>query len=247
MANYNDSKIYKITSSKTDKIYIGVTTKSLETRMKQHLQHYERFIKNDLPTDFISSFQVIKNGDAKIELIEMFPCKSKFELEDREKYLINHTENCVNLINNFRNRVTSAESAIVSAISILDETPKQVKGTMNKRLNLIKQLQDLVNVKDLYEFDIVATLRTADKDELSKMVKIPFYKEIVSAFQLRTSKFSETMSLKQAYRLLNDLCYRPFRSIMEIARVSTKAVDMKFKRFITNRRDEFDQIYSPNR
>lgn len=78
--------IYKIFSNKTDKIYIGSTTKLLITRLQNHLQSYNSYV-NGKSNNYISSFEIIKyGGDIQIELLEsvLYNKKDKKELLTRE-------------------------------------------------------------------------------------------------------------------------------------------------------------------
>ena len=97
MKNYSLGKIYKIISDHTDLCYVGSTcTPYLSTRMARHrsdLKSYKRGKKRLLCT----SREIVKFDDAKIILIEMFPCGSKAELFARERYWI-EILNCVNKI-----------------------------------------------------------------------------------------------------------------------------------------------------
>jgi len=78
--------IYKITSPSTDKIYIGSTTKTLKRRFGAHL----------LRTDCYSR-EVVKHGDAVIELIEEVVFENKDELRCRERYYYDLNKDlCVN-------------------------------------------------------------------------------------------------------------------------------------------------------
>ena len=63
--------IYKITSPNTNKIYIGSTTLTLLERLNTHKYHIER--------QNISSKEILKAGDAKIELIESIVFEDKKE------------------------------------------------------------------------------------------------------------------------------------------------------------------------
>ena len=91
MPNYQLGKIYKIISDQTEKIYIGSTTKKyLSDRMSQHRWDY-KIGKNK------SSKKIIRYDDAKIILIEKYPCGSIEELHAREQYWINENKDiCVN-------------------------------------------------------------------------------------------------------------------------------------------------------
>jgi len=88
MADYSQGKIYKITSPNCDDIYIGSTIRSLNVRFLEH--------KNDCKTKNINSKVIIDKGDATIQLIELFPCTSKTELERREGDIQKSTLNCCN-------------------------------------------------------------------------------------------------------------------------------------------------------
>lgn len=79
-SQYINGKVYKITSDQTNRIYIGSTIKSLSKRMWEH--------KADSKYSNISSGEVLQYNDAKIVLIELFPCKSKDELRTREQFWI---------------------------------------------------------------------------------------------------------------------------------------------------------------
>lgn len=87
MVNYNNGKIYKIVSDNTDKIYIGSTTKKyLSHRLKDHKYRYIKYENRIKEYHYISSFEIIKFNDARIVLIELYPCNSKDELRAREEY-----------------------------------------------------------------------------------------------------------------------------------------------------------------
>ncbi len=82
---YQNGKIYKITSNKTNKIYIGSTVDELNTRLKQHYDYYKLYKKKQFYE--VSSFDIIKlDKKASIELIENYSCKTEAELLERQKY-----------------------------------------------------------------------------------------------------------------------------------------------------------------
>jgi len=78
MPNYKNSKIYKLVSLQTDKIYIGSTTQPL----------YKRFGKHKTVENKCMSKELIKYDDCKIILIENLECNNKEELCKRERYYI---------------------------------------------------------------------------------------------------------------------------------------------------------------
>ena len=91
---YQKGKIYKISNVNVNNImnYYGSTTVELNRRFNQHISGYKR--KNDNFTVY-KIFDVFGVENCKIELVELFPCNSKQELETRESFFIKNNQ-CVN-------------------------------------------------------------------------------------------------------------------------------------------------------
>jgi hypothetical protein len=93
--DYKNGRIYKITSDSTNKIYIGSTCQPLSKRMTTHRNTYKCFLNGK--GNNITSFELIKLGDAIITLIELFPCESKEQLHARERFHIElNRDICIN-------------------------------------------------------------------------------------------------------------------------------------------------------
>lgn len=91
---YKNGKIYTVRSYQTDKFYIGSTCNSLSKRMHQHIQENPRNINNGN-----SVWEIVRMGDAYIELLENCPCDSRSELLKRQGELIRENkEKVVNTI-----------------------------------------------------------------------------------------------------------------------------------------------------
>jgi hypothetical protein len=95
MTDYKNGKIYKITSTETDDVYIGSTCSTLLKRMSSHKSDYKRKLKDEKFRGTTSD-NILKYANAIIELIENFPCGTKKELLDREGEITKNTPNCVN-------------------------------------------------------------------------------------------------------------------------------------------------------
>lgn len=93
MNKYQDSKIYKLIDDMNDLIYIGSTTRELKKRLWNHISKYNQYVKGN--DKYVTSFEIIKRGNYRIELIEHYPCESQRELSLREGYYIK-SNNCVN-------------------------------------------------------------------------------------------------------------------------------------------------------
>ncbi len=91
--DFNNSKIYKIVSHQTDKIYIGSTTSRLSKRLTEHKSDYKRYLNGK--HHYVTSYEVVKYDDCDIILLESVECNSKDELRARERYWIECSD-CVN-------------------------------------------------------------------------------------------------------------------------------------------------------
>ena len=83
--NYQNGKIYKVESLSAGLVYYGSTCSSLAKRMYFHKHESNR----------TCSKKVMEHPDAVIVLVESFPCRSKEELNARERFYISNNP-CVN-------------------------------------------------------------------------------------------------------------------------------------------------------
>lgn len=90
MPCYENGKIYRLDCLNTGETYIGSTTRSLTERLAEHVRKCKQLNR-------ITSHKVIEGGNYRIELIELFPCETKEQLNAREGYFI-RTNKCVNKV-----------------------------------------------------------------------------------------------------------------------------------------------------
>lgn len=91
MPDYQNGKVYAIRSFLTDIVYVGSTTVPLSRRMVQHRCDYN----NTSGSRYKTSAEILKLGDAYIELLENYPCNSREELSKKEGEYIRKLD-CVN-------------------------------------------------------------------------------------------------------------------------------------------------------
>ena len=90
MPDYQKGKIYKLWSPQGNEIYIGSTINPLAKRFGQHKTDGNCNSKN------CNSKYLFENyDDVRIELIELYPCNSKMELNKKEGEHIRENE-CLN-------------------------------------------------------------------------------------------------------------------------------------------------------
>ena len=97
----DNGKIYKIIDNTNNNVYIGSTCKTLKNRLSHHKSNYKQFLKGLY--GYNTSYNLIKNNDYKIELLEACNIKTKQELFEREKYYIQNNE-CINKVVPGRNK-----------------------------------------------------------------------------------------------------------------------------------------------
>ena len=97
MTNYNLTKIYKIESSKGDKVYIGSTAKQyLSQRFQQHKNGYKKFKNGTGKNDIVFElFDEYGPENCQIILLESYSCNCKDEKNAREKQYIKNLD-CIN-------------------------------------------------------------------------------------------------------------------------------------------------------
>ena len=98
MPDYSKGKIYKIVDNTSDMVYVGSTCEpTLARRLAGHVGNYKQYLKGDNKHHFITSFQVLENGNYDIQLIENYPCACRDELHSREAHFIRLLD-CVNKV-----------------------------------------------------------------------------------------------------------------------------------------------------
>jgi len=86
LLKYQRGAIYTIRSPNIDKIYIGSTVQSLSKRLANHWMMYQKYREG--MGRYRASFEILEAGDSYIEMLEVFPCECKRELNDRVDYWI---------------------------------------------------------------------------------------------------------------------------------------------------------------
>ncbi len=92
--DYSKGKIYRIVCDTTGLTYIGSTVETLSRRLTKHIADYKLYLKGKRNYK-ITSFDIIKNNNYKIILIDNYACKNKEELHREERKYIESIE-CIN-------------------------------------------------------------------------------------------------------------------------------------------------------
>ena len=137
----NESKIYKIIDNTNGNIYIGSTCQSLKRRLSHHKSDYKRFLKG--LSGNTKSFDIIKNNDYKIELIEACDIKTKQELFQKERYYIENND-CLN-----KNIPCRSQKEYQENKNLIRQNENIIEGKMNdfqkQYIKLIGVFYNIIN------------------------------------------------------------------------------------------------------
>lgn len=103
---YSRGKIYKLVDNTNGNIYVGSTCeKRLCRRLQKHKGSYKSWLKGSPHQNKVRSFDILKNNDYKIVLLENCPCETKEQLLAREQYWIDSLV-CINKNNCYHDKVS---------------------------------------------------------------------------------------------------------------------------------------------
>ena len=93
MTTENDWVVYRLWAPSSPLEYYGSTTQKLSQRLGGHARDLRKWQAGK--GHYLTSFEIMKLSDARIELVEVVDTKSKQVLKAREGYYI-RTNDCVN-------------------------------------------------------------------------------------------------------------------------------------------------------
>ena len=171
MPDYSNAKIYKLVSDKTDMIYIGSTVRSLKERLKNHKSNFTNKKKT-----FITSKKLYElGGNISIELIKLFPCDCRKELELQEsKYIREYKNICVNKIIVGRTRKEWNED---NKEKILEQVKKYSKKYREDNKEIIKEKRkkycedNKEKMKEKYKCECGSEIRKDSKRKHKRSIK----------------------------------------------------------------------------
>ena len=163
---YHNSKIYKLVSSKTEKYYIGSTIRELCRRKAEHKHAYKKYLENN-NNIYISSFEILKYDDCKIELIKLFKCENKTELEKEEGNLIKQYHD--NILNKYVAGRTYNEWYNDNKEKI-QNYKKEWHNDNKERLN--KKSKEYRNINKIHLAEVSKKYRETNKEKLNENKKI---------------------------------------------------------------------------
>lgn len=94
---YQSSKIFKVASPSSEKVYLGSTLSSMTLKRSQMKKQYKDFQAGKGKVE--PYFDLVKDEGFKVMLVEEFPCKSKEQLNARlDEWIDLNKETCLNIV-----------------------------------------------------------------------------------------------------------------------------------------------------
>jgi len=117
--------VYKITCNVTNKFYIGSTSNKLNYRITQHKHNYKYYLSGK-GKNYLSSFEVLKENNFTVDILEQFNYLYKAELMNKERiHILNNKSNvlCVNIVipNNAYYRVPNKNVHLENILKVFEE------------------------------------------------------------------------------------------------------------------------------
>ena len=159
MPDYAQSKIYKIVDNTNNNIYIGSTVIELEKRLHKHITDYNWYLNGKM--NFISSFDILKNSNYCIELIELYPCNTRVELLQKENEYITNNK-CINRYHSCSNPDRIKKQNKDSYEKYKLNNPEKMKEHYENRKK--SKIECLVCKKLLGKQNIARHIKTQHKD-----------------------------------------------------------------------------------
>jgi len=169
MPDYSRGKVYAIICRKTERRYIGSTCEpTLARRLSGHVTSFNYYMEGK--GNYFSSFEIIKDNDYYIVLLESYPCNSKDELRMCEQKHINLNEN----INMMKAYQTTEESKEYRKQQNIKNTDKRKKHYEANREELIEKAKE--NYKKNKDIIVIRKKKhyEANREELIEKTKIKY-------------------------------------------------------------------------
>ena len=96
--NYANTNLYELrtlTEGYEHLVYRGKTTRDISKRLWEHKRDFKHFMAGTSNRHFCSSFEIVKHGNVKIELVRVANCRDKKHSNRVEGEFIREVE-CVN-------------------------------------------------------------------------------------------------------------------------------------------------------
>lgn len=149
MKDYSKTKIYKIVSKQTDEIYVGSTIQTLSARMSKH--------RSDFKNGTVSSSCVLQYSDAKILLLENFPCNNCDEKRAKEQEWMDKIETICNKVRAYTDE---------------EETKRQKKVHYDKNKEVLLKKKKVYHQKNKEVLaEKMKVYRQENKEEISEKRK----------------------------------------------------------------------------
>jgi hypothetical protein len=162
MVNYANTQLYELIEHDTQGnpvVYRGHTTQPLHKRLASHRDDFKRWKEGK--QNYVSSYEVLKHGPARIELVRVVCCFNKKEANREEGKFIRELPTCVNIRKNYSN---FAEMYDANKETILAKQKKYYQANKETKLSKAKEYRN-ANKETIYAK--MKEYRNANKETLN--------------------------------------------------------------------------------
>ena len=151
MPNYAETKLYELISHDENGepvVYRGHTTQPLRNRKSEHISKYRAWLK-DNTKEYCTSYEVLKHGKPRIELVRMICCNNVMEANREEGKFIRELPTCVNILKNkYENKAEYYQANKETRKAKDKEYYQANKDTINARVKEYRKAnKDTINAK----------------------------------------------------------------------------------------------------
>lgn len=142
--NYCNGKIIEVISKKSGLKYLMCTTNKIELMMENLKKDYEDYMCGVLEK-YSEIYEIMKDVDVKIEIVELLPCSSKYEMEVGMTRIL-RVKRCEYInINLYRRKKKELCEDIISGIE--DRYIDRYKGIMGCE-KFVKYMDEIKIIKE---------------------------------------------------------------------------------------------------
>lgn len=149
MPNYANTQLYELIEHDTQGnpvVYRGHTTQPLHQRLSDHRKDFKRWKEGKMT--YVSCFEVLKHGPARIELVKVVSCLNKKEANREEGKFIRELPTCVNILKNYANKAEHYQANRETLIVKMKAYHQANKETANAKMKEYRQAnRETLNAK----------------------------------------------------------------------------------------------------
>jgi len=217
---YHTSKIYKIFSPSIDKVYYGATLeKTLRRILSSTKSKYNKYKNDNTAVDYNPAFEIFKNDDAEILLVEKFKCEDVDEFKKKLYDFINDPK--YPNINNYRPE--GYKKPVKKVVKKTQKGGKLPDTTETETMTDIKPILKSVKLPEKVDANLKSSEKSPNTDENIQMFSLQ--KLLLPLENKEVKNYSiggKTYTVKDGYITIGD-------NHIELSKLETYSFEKRLK------------------